>query len=255
MFDLDVLDDCDKMLNRYESLFLDRVVASGQVQDAPAVMLQRGLAFGRETLKAMRLLLSEGNYALQACAVCRGLFEIAIRLLWASRAPDGWPRLHRHWCQEEVKWAERAAETPHMRVPAEAILESSRQALAQLNASSQRGTQAAPGMRETLLEIEQHNAAEAPSHDQQRFAKFSYPNIWLVLCWAAHAHIEALDLSHPEAHIRWRGQAVYATVMAVWALVETFCHVMRDDVARAGEPVLELLERLGAGYRQALGAE
>jgi hypothetical protein len=46
----------------------------------------------------------EGN-AVLACTLLRSFYELAVRLLWASKEPDGWWRLNVYFADEAEKWA------------------------------------------------------------------------------------------------------------------------------------------------------
>ena len=93
--DIQKLRSCIDLLDQYEKPLRESLEGGGQMEEPPAVMLLRGFAFGRATLKAMVAVADGGDEACGVClpTLCRPFYELAVKVLWASREPDGWERI------------------------------------------------------------------------------------------------------------------------------------------------------------------
>lgn len=59
---------------------------------------------GRNSLKAIRLLLDDPYLLSPAATVVRSFYENSVRVLWATLAPDGWRRLEKGWAEQLLKF-------------------------------------------------------------------------------------------------------------------------------------------------------
>lgn len=78
-----------------------------KIPPAKALMLERGLGFSLDSLKAISTQLKKNQFD-QSEILTRSLFEIATNLLWASRAQEGWKRLQSDAAHADLSWAKQA---------------------------------------------------------------------------------------------------------------------------------------------------
>ncbi len=99
-----ILDECAALVEEYFG-------ASPQPDYTTAGFSSRIVWLARDhglrTIHSINRLLcdDDGNIVL-GCVLLRPLYELAIRLLWASRKADGWQRLEFYHANEMRKWAE-----------------------------------------------------------------------------------------------------------------------------------------------------
>lgn len=55
---------------------------------------------------ALAVLALERGYFLHEHTLARPVLELSLRMLYASRLPDGWTRFRKHWAKRNKKWAE-----------------------------------------------------------------------------------------------------------------------------------------------------
>ena len=253
MSDLQVLDDCCQVLDDYRRCFERGIKANNHQDDPPAIMLVRGLAFWRQSLKATRLLLSEGGYEAQACAVCRAFFEVAIRLLWASRENWGWARLQTYWAKEDKKLAEDLKDVPDLAQAAGELLRFSKEVLDRRDEGGD-PIKTAPKMPETIADIEKRDKVE--SRTSLVSSKYSYAWLYRGLCRGAHGHISVLD--PPSRYAKgFRRLGCRAAVLAASALLLALVHVVgeEDQRERGFESLMATIQGCWATFDRSSGED
>ena len=221
------LRSCIEMLNFYGGRLDKSLEAGNQSDEPPAVMIQRAFAFGRTAMEMLIVVAGqEAKYGVCAPSVCRPYYELATRILWATREPGGWQRLQAHWANEDRKWAESAVKMPSLAEHARGILKHRKDVLSR---TDRHGVpwKPAPSIETTLKDIERRDLDDGIREEPRGFATYEYTNIYRLLCRLAHAH--AVAIAHtPESH---RNHAVSAAVVATFALLRA--------LAQVGEPTTE----------------
>ncbi len=214
------------LLNLYEKPLRESLEDGGQTEDPPAVMLLRAFAFGRATLKAMIAVADQGDQECGVClpTLCRPFYELTVRVLWASRQPDGWQRLQAYCANEDKKWAKRAVEIPSWAEYAQPVLDNAKSVLDRTDAKG-KCYRLAPDMAETLQQVEQHDIDCGIKSGGKGSALFEYANLWQMMCGTAHAHVVRIARS-PEAHTLI---ALSGAVVATFAMLRATAVVTAPD--------------------------
>ena len=243
-----VLADCAELVRGYEHWLSELCEQHGVASDFPALALNSAFRFGPQSLEAMSLLFERRHFGWQAAMICRGLYEISTRLLWASREDNGWRRLQVHWAKEEVRFLKPMKEVPRFR---EAIgLE-----LAELNGVIQqedtdgKALTGAPVMWDTIQAIDEMDRREKVQVVSSDFCFKEYVLAWKSLCLAVHAHPNWIERMHREE--AFDKQVVRAAVLGVRNLLRAFCHCfpdahMREQLGLVESEVAKLWGRLVA---------
>lgn len=244
--DIQKLRSCIDLLADYERLLREILEDGGQMEEPPAVMLLRAFGFGRATLKAMAVVGDQD----EECAVCvptlcRPFYEVSVRVLWASRDPDGWQRLQTHCAAEERKWAQRAVSLPSWAEYAQAVRDNADAVLSRTDGDGNRYGNP-PHIEQTLQQIEQRDIDCGIKTGEKGFALFEYANLWQKMCATAHGHLVEIARS-PETHMR---VAVNAAGVASFALLRATAVVTAPDaqglnqaVEVMGQQINEILKR------------
>ena len=205
-----------------------------------------GRSGGRTTVEAM-IVLAERNDEYGVCAptLCRPFYELATRLLWAARAPDGWQRLLVSWFKQNLKWADRLVGLP-MPITVQTAEQLRDQAREGLSRKDQGGNayKAAPDMWETLRQIEQEDVRDGVLQEGQKIAERRYAQAWIMLCRPAHGHVGAIDIP-PGLHLPPTAAAASAATFAL--LSAAFYEHIRPtkDAAEAEREAEIIAERFG----------
>ena len=236
-----VLTDCRVVLAEHAEIMKQVVVASSRQNEPPAIMFQRAFDFGLQTIDAIIRLLSDGeDFALHACTLCRPFYETAVRLLWASRTPDGWQRLQAYFANEDRKWADEAKRIPSTAEVAASTREHRQGILDRTDETGERFAPA-PGMQQLLRDVVKHDMIEGIREESDRAADFDYTNVYRFLCKAAHGHM--ISLGRPAGFLR---HAKYGTIMAAWSLLQAHCHIGAKDCKKEidviGKTLMKIIE-------------
>ena len=210
------LRSCIDLLDLYGTSLWKSLEDGGQAMEPPAVAILRAFAFGRATLKAIIVVADQGDEECGVClpTLCRPFFELAVRVLWASRQPDGWERLQRHYAEQDEKWAKRAVEIPAWANYARPFLANAKNVLGRTDIKGNSYTPA-PTMVQSLQQVEKHDVDFGFKTRQEDVVWFEYAHLWRVMCGTAHAHVVQIARS-PAAHTRI---AVGGALVATFALL------------------------------------
>lgn len=211
------LECCIQMLDCWETPLRACLAAGKQLDDQPAVMLTRAFDFGRTSLRAM-VVLTNQDAAFGVClpTLCRPFYELASRLLWASREPNGWHRLAVVWMTERRIWAREAAKMPPTSDHASKILGDAERWLT-VHDPDGALYKRRPSMESALRDVEKRDIEDGIKEDRTEGsdAAFQYTNAWRSMCRTAHAHISSIA-SSPGGHSR---VAVTAAIIATFDLL------------------------------------
>jgi len=236
----EALDDFVKVLENQSTLFFGAAKAGKQTEEVPVLMLRRACDMSRKILEALKTHLAGGHGAFLACNLCRPLYELAYRVLWASREQYGWERLQIWLARQDKKWAQEALGMPEFADHAKVIMEQSNKVLSRTDCYGQT-LNGVPDLKTILKEVEDRDVQSGLRQVNTRQADFEYTNIYRILCRAVHAHLGALSALGTEAFLP---VVVFACGNAVFALARTMIHV------GAREPEKEI-QMLAEDIRQA----
>ncbi len=137
------------------------------------------------TLIEMRALLTSGQYTEAAC-LCRSIYENSLRTRWAVCTSQGWERLRRYWCEEDIKRLKELKE-----VNSAWAVSATRQ-IAALEREMEKGPQkSAPSIYCIVDELKKNT--QIPDH---RAFKNQYGLIYRSLC--SYSHWNPFAIFHPE---------------------------------------------------------
>lgn len=235
------LTDCRSNLAEHAAIMKQAVGAGDQQAEPPAIMFQRAFDFGLQAIDAIIRLLGDGEqYALHACTLCRPFYETAVRLLWASRTPDGWQRLQAYYANEDRKWADEARRISSTAEIAASTRQHREEILERTDETGEKFC-IAPGMQQLLRDVVKHDMIEGIREESDRSADFDYTNVYRFLCKAAHGHMTSLG--RPASLLR---HAKYGTIMAIWCLLQAQCHVGAKDFSKEidviGKKLMKIIE-------------
>ena len=189
-----VLDDCAALLEKHSAALPRPDAAGSQSAESAIRMLWLAGDHGLRTIRGMARLLrdDEGN-AVLACTLLRPFYELSIRLLWASREPDGWRRLVVYFATEIRKLANDCKDSPNPGIAelASKLLQRDR-GVEKWKDSSGNAVRPAPNIRTILEEIVGHDAQRGSPFAHAGLGKQQYSILYRILCRASHAHIEAI---------------------------------------------------------------
>lgn len=212
---------CDKLLEHYGGRLAESLRMGNQQDEPPALMLQRACTYGRQVIAALMLMIRQGEqYALFLAPIARPFYELAVRVLWATREPNGWQRLQVHWAEPDKKWAEDMKNDSVLGDHAKLILNCTEEVLRRTDAGGER-FRSAPDMKQLLKDIERHNVSDG-FKEPDGFAIYEYANVYRLLCRPAHAQITTIGQVKPNPLLH---QAVIAVIIAVRSLLHACCHV------------------------------
>ena len=217
---------CLDLLDLHEKPLRESLEAGAQMEEPPAIMLLRGFALGRATLKAMAAV-AEADDECGVClpTLCRPAYELAAKLLWASREPGGWQRLQAHCANEDKKWARRAMDIPSSAECAQPVLDNAERVLSRTD-SDGKPYRNPPPMDQTLKQIERCDIANGLKTEGESSAAFEYAILWQMMCRNAHGHL--VHISRPfETHTRI---GIIGAVVATFALLRAMAVVTAPDL-------------------------
>lgn len=217
----EALDSFLRFLDSHASLFFEAAEAGKQTDEVPVLMLRRTYDLARKTLEALKTHLTEGHGPFLACDLCRPLYELAFRVLWASREEYGWERLQVWLARQDKKWAQEALGMPEFADHAKEIMEQSNEVLSRTDSCGET-LKAAPDLKTMLKQIEDRDVETGLRSVKTGQADFEYTNIYRILCRPAHAHLGALSALRTEAFL---AVVVFACGNAIFALARAMAHV------------------------------
>ena len=178
--------------------------------------------------------------ALLVCTLVRAFYEAAVRLHWASRAPDGWQRLQAYFANEERKWANEAKGIQATASPAIATAKRSQEILDRTDRSGKK-YKPAPNMKQLLQELVGVDVVQGIQEKENRTADFNYTNVYRFLCKAAHGSMTALR--EPAEFLR---HAKFGMIMAICSLLQAHCHVgvadYKQEVEKIGQQMVKIIK-------------
>lgn len=176
--DFSIFDDSVALLEKFATVFPRPADACGQSVQPAIRMLALGVDHGLRTTRGVKRLLAdgEGNFVL-ACTLLRPFYELSVRLLWASRATDGWRRLYACYAKEDERWARNSLGIPVIASLAQEVLTRSQEVLA-WNDAAGNPIKPAPNIHDILVEIETHNTQDGLSSGQGRLGQQHYRIIY-----------------------------------------------------------------------------
>jgi hypothetical protein len=217
----EALDDFVKILENDATPFFQAAEAGKQTGEVPVLMLRGACDLARDTLEALKTHLMGGHGAFLACDLCRPLFEVAYRVLWASREQHGWEQLQVWLAGQDKKWAKEALAMPEFAQHAKKIMDQSNQVLSRTDSYGQ-SLKEAPDLKTILKQIEDRDVQSGLRPVKAGQADFEYTNIYRILCRPAHAHLGALSGLRSEAFLP---VVVFACGNAIFALARAMAHV------------------------------
>jgi hypothetical protein len=173
---------------------------TGQRREPQAEMLLQCFQFGITTLRAMQSLLGQGD-DLVVClpTICRPFYELSTRILWATRGEGRWQQLQASLADETRKWAQEAINFPEWAPFAQDSLTRCQKVL-ERDCGTGVPVRLAPGLEQTLREIEDQDRAQQLHEEQEAGGyQFYYTMIWRRMCGPAHGHLLEITQS-PSAH-------------------------------------------------------
>lgn len=233
---------CDRLLEHCGGLLGGSLREGNQQDEPPALILQRAFAYGRQDLAALIQMIQKGEgYALFLAPIARPFYELAARVLWATREPSGWQRLQAHWAEADKKWATEMKDDSELGDHAKLVLARADEVLKRTDATGQ-PFRPAPNLQQTLTDIERHNTGGG-AKTPVGFAAYEYANVYRLLCRPAHAHITTIGQVKPD---RLLHQAVVVAVLAVRSLLHACCHVAsstkEDDIEDCDVQIVPLIK-------------
>ena len=229
-----------RLLAEYESHFLHAIAKGRQNDDVPALMLKHALQFGQRTIESIEILMNRAVDTIFPCALSRAYYELAIRLLWASREPHGWEQLQTYFCNEDKKWSQEAVEMPEITSHAQQVLQSAKEVLGRQYANGET-YKVAPGLEQMLREIEDRDISQGIRQKGRRAAAYEYTNVYRIVCRPAHAHIQAI--SAPAGS--FFSPTVFAIGLATFSLLRAVCYVGAKDPGKEIKAIeLEMVDTL-----------
>jgi len=237
-----VLTECAVLLKEYRGSFEEALREGSQQDDPPAIMLRVALNFGQQTIDAMLTLLhATGANASFCLTLVRPFYEASARVLWASRASNGWQQLQAYYAKQDVNWANKAKDIPETAEAARRVIESRDEVLKRLDPDG-RPYDPMPARSDVVLkEIEQHDVADGLAEEFRERPDFNYTNVYRLLCRPAHGHLPDMHIG-PKKGSEDSGVLRAGTVLATYSIVRAVCAV---GTANFPDEVKALNKRLG----------
>lgn len=220
-------DDLIHLLAEHESHFLHAIAKGKQEDDVPALMLKHALQFGQMTIGSIEILMDAAVDTIFPCALSRAYYELAIRLLWASRERHGWEQLQTYFYNEDKKWSQEAVEMPEIASHAQQVLQSAKEVLGRQYANG-KPYKVAPSLDQMLRDIEDCDISQGIRQKDCRAAAYEYTNIYRIICRPAHAHIQAISAPGDS----FFGPIVFAIGLATFSLLRAVRYVGASDLGK-----------------------
>lgn len=232
---------CAELLAGHAADFKQSTKNANQQNDPPAIMFARTFDFGLMTIEGSKILLEKDvKNALLVCTLVRAFYEAAVRLHWASRAPDGWQRLQAYFANGERKWANEAKGIQATASPAIATAERSQKILDRTDPSGNK-YKPAPNMKQLLQELVGVDVVQGIREKKNRAADFDYTNVYRFLCKPAHGSMTAL-----RKPAEFLSHAKVGMIMATFSLLQAHCHVgaadSKQEVERTAQQLVKIIE-------------
>lgn len=175
-----------KMISDCRTRMAEARAQGARIEPPVGLMLERGLDFTCDTLKAIREQYARSRIP-QSEILLRALFEVSVSLLWASRERDGWKRLQADAAITDRTWAEKARSHPDHAATAKAVLADP------IRAACAKNGKALPNMRQMLQAISDRDQAAAVSGQANTdLGDYLYYAIYGLLSRTTHGHLVAI---------------------------------------------------------------
>jgi hypothetical protein len=200
-----ILDDCAALLEKHSAALPRPDAAGSQSAEPPIRMLWLAGDHGLRTIRGMaRLLRDDERNVVLACTLLRPFYEFSIRLLWASREPDGWRRLLLYFATEIKKWANDCKDSPNPGIAelATYLLQRDR-GVEEWKDTAGNTVRPAPSIRQILEDIVGHDAQQGSPFAHAGIGKQQYSLLYRILCRPSHAHIEAIGGAFNGMYSSW----------------------------------------------------
>ncbi len=212
------------LLERYASL----VPPS---DDLPALILRIKVDLGRGATAALQVLLQRQDTAIWADVVCRAYYELAARLLWASRAGNGWERLQAYWAEGIRKQDQGTVAIPSFAKLAKDRLRAMKELLGRRDASGN-PILPAPPVEQMLRDIDKDDVRDGLIAHDKRSAEYHYNVIYRSLSQTAHGNLPVITSQPPEAN---PGAVMAVGVYAAGMLARAILHTYSSRAAQASD--------------------
>jgi hypothetical protein len=245
-----ILEKAANLLEKYCSSFPKPDDYIGQPEHTTITTLWLAKEHGLRTIHWIsRLLQEDKSNAVLACILLRSYYELSVRLLWASREPDGWLRLFTYYAQEKKKWASIAINSTNPDIVKLANDElQGVQKIEKWSDSHGNRIKSTPDIRQILADIERHETQNNPSSASNSWGEGYYIGLYLILCRSSHAHIEAIA---GEVNRMYLFQAYVGALTSTTNLLQAFIYYTskssHDDISsmlKAFGPLLQRCSRV-----------
>ena len=212
------------ILSTYSQELARTLDGNGQLEDPPAQMIFTGTRFADETYGTLRHVLNNDGSDVLCATLVRPVFEMSIRLLWATGEPDGWVRLQTSWATGKDKWIKSAAPYPECKPLADSLRPKVDDVLARRDVHG-RDFKNAPDVREMLKKLDEHDAVRGLSTPCDNWSA-QYPGVYQLLCGPSHG--DMIDIGKLKSG-RFEKTVVTAAIAATWTLLRVCSDVMHFD--------------------------
>lgn len=205
------------VLDEFSSLFRPRLCPDTNRTSPQWQSLNNSLRFGIVCLDAnVDILRGSGNG--QCCLViCRAFFETSARVLWATRAENGFLKLQQYYAESDLKWAREALELRPDDSHAETIRSGMEEVVSRADQAGNAVTKC-PDLKSMLLDIERKDSEEG--EDNKNFGLYQYAYIYRLTSRIVHGHPVALrrGMKTLERHV------VAVAGLSCFNMIRAFCY-------------------------------
>lgn len=211
------------LMEEFIDKFSAQTAKAGRANDDMPILVQGSMRFTLRALKAMNAVLDqdEENVVL-CCVLCRTCYELAVRLLWAAREPNGWQRLWALWEKETVKFVESAKTIPFLAPHVQDFPSAEDREAYRRGLSADRVPAHAPDLAAMIQRIDQRNVEERLTDHSSVVPREDYVSVYQLLCRATHAHVATVLPSGLDGHFSVLIQGIRKTILT---LVHAACIV------------------------------
>lgn len=220
------IENCRSILDARWKAVHDTIEKEGQANEPPGIMLERGVIFARNSLFSVARLIDDPKSVFQAGTICRSYFELAVRLLWASRQPNGWHSLQAYWAQENKRFSKHALDYDPKDKRA---LDTQKRAEEVLSRRDGKGRpySPSPNIRVAIMQIGKTNVSQGTGGFDERSAKWQYAYLYVVLSRHVHAHMTGIHVPDPDMVLNI---ATLTAIYATFLLLQAIIHVSGNDL-------------------------